>query len=656
MSTTTNNNNNSNSSSSTTTASSLSKKYPIPSELVPNFTPKEVSDLQHTFAKFDVNHNTTMDKNELKAALQAMGEYVSDDNVLELLRESNLDNDNTTLTFLEFISVVLRLRMGKKVPMVRHPSGKGLVRAPSGHYNVVTSDSGAKHSYSDAEKVAFTEHINRVLKDDERLRDRLPLDSQSDALFTAVSDGILLCKLINKAVPDTVDERALNMKDKLNVYHINENQNLVINAAKAIGCKVVNIHNDDLIEGTVHIVLGLVWQIVRIQLLSQINLKNHPELVRLLEEGEDLSMLLKLPADQLLLRWLNFHLKAAGDSRRVRNFGDDLKDSHVYTVVLNQIDSKVCDLNALKENDATKRAEMVITNAHSLGVESFIRPENIVQANQKLNLAFCAQIFNTNPGLKVTEEELVDMAGLLNDDVGDTREERAFRMWINSLGIEDLYVNHLFEDLRDGVVFLQVMDRIEPGTVSWAKVNRPPKNKFKRVENTNYVIVLGKSNAFKFSLVGIGGVDIVDGNKKLILSVVWQLMRQHCLKVLSSLTSNGQLATDRQILDWANDRVQRTGKETRMSSFRDSTLSTSIFFFHLCSALAPGIVDPSIATAGETPEEKESNAKYVISIARKLGATVFLTWEDIVEVKSKMILTFVASLMAWDQSAPGRAL
>jgi hypothetical protein len=27
-------------------------------------------------------------------------------------------------------------------------------------------------------------------------------------------------------------------------------------------------------------------------------------------------------------------------------------------------------------------------------------------------------------------------AGRLTDDVGDSREERAFRMWINSLGIE----------------------------------------------------------------------------------------------------------------------------------------------------------------------------------------------------------------------------
>ena len=41
-----------------------------------------------------------------------------------------------------------------------------------------------------------------------------------------------------------------------------------------------------------------------------------------------------------------------------------------------------------------------------------------------------------------------------------------------------------------------------------------------------------------------------------------------------------------------------------------------------------------------------ANAKYAISMARKLGATIFLLPEDIVEVKPKMILTFIGSLMA----------
>lgn len=50
----------------------------------------------------------------------------------------------------------------------------------------------------------------------------------------------------------------------------------------------------------------------------------------------------------------------------------------------------------------------------------------------------------------------------------------------------------------------------------------------------------------------------------------------------------------------------------------------------------------------QTPEERAGNAKYVISLARKLGASVFLLWEDIVEVVPKMILALFTSLMAHD--------
>jgi len=623
----------------------------VPTQFLKDLTPKEIDHCKILFRKADRDRDGKISAKELKGFLEELGENVSEHNVSELLKEIDTDADGT-VSFVEFLQCVVNLRKGK-VTQFGSVLGR---RASAFTAKTVESESGAKHTYSEEEKIAFADHINRTLAYDDRLKDKLPMDVNTDAIFRAVNDGILLSKLINKAVPDTVDERALNLGQTLNIYQMNENQNLVINAAKAIGCKVVNIHNEDLIEGREHLVLGLVWQIVRIQLLSMINLKEHPELVRLLEPGEELSDLLKLPADQLLLRWINFHLKNAGDPRRVKNFSDDLKDSHAYTVLLNQIDPSKCHKKALDESDMTKRAEMVIENSTNLGVESFIRPENIVTGNARLNLAYCAQIFNTNPGLVITEEELHDMAGLLDDDVGDSREERVFRMWINSLGVEDLYVNNLFEDLRDGVVLLQLMDKIEPGSVSWKTVNRPPKNKYKRVENTNYVVVLGKSKLFNFSLVGIGGVDIVDGKKKLILSIVWQLMRYHSLKVLSSLSGDGSLATDRDILAWANARVERIGRDSKMASFRDPTLASSTFFLDLCTALAPGIVNPEIVTPGSTDEEKASNAKYVISVARKLGACVFLTWEDIVEVKSKMLMTFCASLMAWDQSAPGKAL
>lgn len=63
----------------------------------------------------------------------------------------------------------------------------------------------------------------------------------------------LLCrsKLINVAVPGTIDERAINTKKFLNPWERNENHTLCLNSAKAIGCTVVNIGTQDFIEGRV---------------------------------------------------------------------------------------------------------------------------------------------------------------------------------------------------------------------------------------------------------------------------------------------------------------------------------------------------------------------------------------------------------------------
>lgn len=47
-------------------------------------------------------------------------------------------------------------------------------------------------------------------------------------------------------------------------------------------------------------------------------------------------------------------------------------------------------------------------------------------------------------------------------------------------------------------------------------------------------------------------------------------------------------------------------------------------------------------------QECLDNAKYAISLARKCGARIYALPEDITEVKSKMVMTVFACLMAMD--------
>ena len=59
-----------------------------------------------------------------------------------------------------------------------------------------------------------------------------------------------------------------------------------------------------------------------------------------------------------------------------------------------------------------------------------------------------------------------------------TEEERAYRMWINSLNIEDVYCNNLYEDGRDGVMHSKIINRLKAGTIDMKKIDLKAKNKF----------------------------------------------------------------------------------------------------------------------------------------------------------------------------------
>jgi plastin-1 len=367
-------------------------------------------------------------------------------------------------------------------------------------------------------------------------------------------------------------------------------------------------------------------------------------LIRLLEDGEDMNDLLALHPEEILKRWVNYHLAKENYPKRIKNFSSDIKDAKVYTVLLKSIAPNKCNLDPLNW-DNNKRADQVLTNAGKIGAKVFIKPNDILDGNDRLNLAFTAQLFNTCPGLDpLKEEEEKELAGLMDDDEGDSREERAFRMWINTLGIGDLYINNLFEDCRDGLTLLKVIDRIEPGTVKWKRVEKKPNNKFKKLSNCNYAVVLGKQ--LKLSLVNVGGSDIVDRRKKLLLGFTWQLMRYHMLKFLASLSKGGKQLTDKDILEWANKAVSASGKKTQINGFSDAGIASGVFFVNLVATLDPEIVDWDLVTDGQTDDDQLLNAKYAISLARKKGAVIFLLPEDIVEVRPKMCLTFAAAIMA----------
>nr|CAB3447073.1 unnamed protein product [Digitaria exilis] len=309
---------------------------------------------------------------------------------------------------------------------------------------------------------------------------------------------------------------------------------------------------------------------LKIQLLANLNLKKTPQLAEIVadDNGKEVEELVTLAPDKMLLKWMNFHLKKAGYKKTVTNFSTDVKDGEAYAYLLSTLAPEHSSKTMIETSDPKERAKKVLETAEKLDCTRYVTSKDITEGSANLNLAFVAQIFQNRNGLSNNTVAPVEDTP---DDVEASREGRAFRLWINSLGIPT-YVNNLFEDVRTGWVLLEVLDKISPGSVNWKHASKPPiVMPFRKVENCN----------------------------------------------------------------------------------QDKRIADGVFFLELLSAVQSRVVDWSMVKKGEDEEEKKLNATYIISVARKLGCTVFLLPEDIMEVNPKMILTLTASIMYWSLQKQG---
>ena len=165
--------------------------------------------------------------------------------------------------------------------------------------------------------------------------------------------------------------------------------------------------------------------------------------------------------------------------------------------------------------------------------------------------------------------------------------------------------------------------------------------RFKAVENTNYAIELGKQ--MHFSLVGVQGADITDGQRTLTLGLVWQLMRRDISETLSALAQRlgKREITDAEMIKWANEQSKKGGRGSSIRSFKDQAIGSGVFLLDVLNGMKSSYVDYELVTAGKTDEESYMNAKLAISIARKMGATIWLVPEDICQVRSRLVVTFI---------------
>ncbi|KAL7380530.1 hypothetical protein ABVT39_019349 [Epinephelus coioides] len=628
---------------------------------------EDLEDLREAFNKIDIDNSGFVSDFELQELFREASFSLPGYKVREIMETfiAGDTNKDEKISFEEFVSIYQELKSKEFSETFRKTiSRRDGIRSFGGTSG--NSSEGTQHSYSDEEKVAFVNWINKALAKDPDCQHLLPMNPNDESLFASVRDGILLCKMINLSQPNTIDERVINTK-KLTTFTMTENLVLALNSASAIGCMVVSIDAHDLMAGKPHLVLGLFWQIIKVGLFADIEISRNEDLIGLLSDKEHLDHLMSLSPEDLLLRWVNHHLRNAGTST-IRNFSEDIKDSRAYFHLLDQIalqgerDYKMnvkIDMSGLQERNLDQRAELMLQQAARMDCRQFVSPYDVTSGNSKLNLAFVANLYNMHPGVQKgqingSSVNSIDLAHI----EPETNEEKTFRNWMNSLGVSP-HVNHLYWDLCDGLVIMQLYEKVNV-PVNWKKVNQPPYpvlgTNMKKLENCNYAVELGRDVAH-FSLVGIGGENLNQGSRIHTLALVWQLMRRYTVLVLSDL-GDGEKVGDQIILGWVNTTLGQKRKDTQISSFKDKLISTSLPVIDLIDAIAPGNVKWDMVKRGEKgwmkEADKHNNAMYAISLARKIGARVYALPDDLVEVNPKMVLTLFASLMGHSMKKANR--
>lgn len=215
------------------------------------------------------------------------------------------------------------------------------------------------------------------------------------------------------------------------------------------------------------------------------------------------------------------------------------------------------------------------------------------------------------------------------------------------------HVNWLYSDLADGLVIFQLFDIIKPGSVNWNRVHRKfsPLRKFmEKLENCNYAVELGKQ--LKFSLVGIAGHDLSDGNATLTLgllpfdlmfisnvlivfvlvALIWQIMRAYTLSVLTSLANSNSPIIEKEIVAWVNKKLEAAGKTSSIRNFQDSKIGDGKVVIDLVDSIKPGSVNYDNIKEGGTEEVKAStisttNDQNSHSNANSLVSTFRITWQ-----------------------------
>lgn len=166
-------------------------------------------------------------------------------------------------------------------------------------------------------------------------------------LFEDLKDGHVLLQGFDKVIPGSVIWRRVSKPregQELSRFKAVENTNYAVDLAKANGMHIVGIQGSDIVDGTRTLVLGLVWQLMRLSI--------NQTLASISKDGKGVT-------DQDMVRWANDTVKKGGKSSTMRSFKDpSLSNAVFFLDLLNGVRPGIVDYSLVNTGSSEEDKRM----------------------------------------------------------------------------------------------------------------------------------------------------------------------------------------------------------------------------------------------------------------------------------------------------------
>ncbi|RAL14258.1 alpha-actinin, sarcomeric (f-actin cross linking protein) [Aspergillus homomorphus CBS 101889] len=212
-------------------------------------------------------------------------------------------------------------------------------------------------------------------------------------------------------------------------------------------------------------------------------------------------------------------------------------------------------------------------------------------------------------------------------------QQKTFTKWLNDkLKVRRIFIDDLVVDLSDGVILIHLLEIL--GGESLGRYASKPKLRVQKFENVNKSLDFIKGR--RIQMTNIGAEDVVDGNRKIVLGLIWTLILRF---TISDINAEGMTAKAGLLLWCQRKTACYEGVKVRDFS---TSWNDGLAFCALLDIHRPDLID------FEALDKKDhrGNMKLAFDIAsNEIGIPDLLDVDDVCDVAKpdeKSLMTYIA--------------